>query len=204
MFGRKRPLSGLSRASAIFWPKSGFRRAGLYLWRRVERIKGSPHAIAAGVASGAAVSFLPLPGLHFFLGAFLAWSLRGSIIASAIGTVVGNPWTFPVIWIAGYRIGAWLGFGVERGFFRPRIGEVLSDAADKLWDGRVVAAVVESWPVLKPTLVGGAIMGAVVFGVFYFIVRKAAAAYQARRRAKLEAGRARQRRLHAAPERQSA
>jgi uncharacterized protein (DUF2062 family) len=32
--------------------------------------------------------------------------LRGSIIASAFGTVIGNPWTFPFIWIGTYKIGA--------------------------------------------------------------------------------------------------
>ena len=39
--------------------------------------------------------------------------------------------------------------------------------------------------------VGGGLMAAVVFAIFYFPVRKATAAYQARRREKIAAGRAR-------------
>jgi hypothetical protein len=35
---------------------------------------------------------------HFVLSALLAYIARANIIASAIGTVVGNPWTFPFIW----------------------------------------------------------------------------------------------------------
>ena len=34
--------------------------------------------------------------------------LRGSLLASAIGTVVGNPWTFPFIWTWIYALGQWL------------------------------------------------------------------------------------------------
>ena len=34
--------------------------------------------------------------------------LRGNLLASAIGTVVGNPWTFPFIWAWIYTLGGWL------------------------------------------------------------------------------------------------
>lgn len=48
---------------------------------------------------------MPFMGFHFILSATLAWLLRGSIIAAAIGTVVGNPWTFPFIWVGTYEFG---------------------------------------------------------------------------------------------------
>ena len=37
------------------------------------------------------------------------------MLASAIGTAVGNPWTFPLIWAATYELGTRLGFGTDAG-----------------------------------------------------------------------------------------
>jgi uncharacterized protein (DUF2062 family) len=75
---------------------------------RVRRLPGTPYRIAAGVASGAAVSFTPFIGLHFVAAALLSLLLRGNVVASAIGTAVGNPWTFPFIWTWIYTLGQWL------------------------------------------------------------------------------------------------
>jgi len=79
-----------------------------YLRHRLARIPGTPYAIAAGFASGAAVSFTPFVGFHFIIAAFVAWLIRGNIFTSALGTIVGNPWTFPVIWLTTYQTGTWL------------------------------------------------------------------------------------------------
>lgn len=179
------------RVQALLWPAGGFGRAGRYLARRIIRIKGSPHAIAAGVASGAAVSFLPLPGLHFILGAILALVARGSLLASAVGTFIGNPWTFPLIWVGGYRIGRWLGFGEGAELGEGALGRRLTGVVKDLWQGKFAAAAVDSWPVMAPALVGGGLMAVVVWVSFYFLGRKIVAGYQGRRRQKLEAGRAR-------------
>ena len=35
----------------------------------------------------------------------LAWILRGSMAAAIIGTLFGNPWTFPFIWYLSYEVG---------------------------------------------------------------------------------------------------
>ncbi len=191
MLGRRTPRPLSDRIVAWLWPKRGLSRAARYFLRRITRLKGSPHAIAAGVASGAAVSFLPLPGLHFILGGILAFALRGSLIASAVGTIVGNPWTFPFIWIAGFRIGWWLGVGDGVAIAEGSIGARLGAAVGALWNGRFGEAFLDSWPVLGPTLVGGALMGVVVWALFYCLVRHAIAAYQTRRQAKLAAGRQR-------------
>ncbi len=72
---------------------------------RLSRLKACPHKISLGFAAGAFASFLPLVGLHFVIAAAVAFVVRGSIIASAVGTVVGNPITFPMIWYATYKIG---------------------------------------------------------------------------------------------------
>jgi uncharacterized protein (DUF2062 family) len=64
-----------------------------------------PRGIALGFAARAFVSFTPFIGVHFILAGLLAFALRASILASAIGTVVGNPVSFPFIWLAAYNLG---------------------------------------------------------------------------------------------------
>ncbi len=159
----------------------------IYLRHRIQRLPGTPYVIAGGLASGVAVSFTPFIGLHFVLAAILAWSLRTSIIASAIGTAAGNPWTFPLIWAAVYQIGnAILGregteaeieltadliFGIFGDLFTFKL-EALSD----LW-----------FQILAPMTLGGAILGAVswgvTFAVFYVLVKD----YQKLRRRRIGA-----------------
>jgi len=67
---------------------------------QLKRLQGTPYSIAAGFACGVAISFTPLIGFHLILAAVTAWIVRGNIVSSAIGTLIGNPWTFPFIWIA--------------------------------------------------------------------------------------------------------
>lgn len=187
---------------AWIWPRRGFRRACCYWLKRVMRMKGSPHGVAAGFASGAAVSFLPLPGLHLLLGALLTLSLRGSLIASAIGTLVGNPWTFPLIWLGSYRLGRWLGFGRGEAIADGSLRDLVDGVAGGIWSGRFAEAAAVSWPVMEPTLVGGGLMAACVWALIYGLARKGVTVYQLRRDERLARGRARWRRepLRAATE----
>ena len=67
---------------------------------RLKRLGGTPYSIAAGFACGVAISFTPFIGFHLILAAITAWIIRGNVVSSAIGTLIGNPWTFPFIWIA--------------------------------------------------------------------------------------------------------
>ena len=106
MFARRRKPSTLSKARDFFWPRIGFRRSLVYIGHRLARLPGTPYTIAGGFAWGAAVSFTPFVGFHFILAGIFAWLTRCGIIASAIGTAVGNPWTFPFIWTLIYQVGS--------------------------------------------------------------------------------------------------
>ena len=119
----------------------GWRRVATYWAHKLKRLQGSPYAIACGFACGAAVSFTPLIGFHFILAAVLAWALRGNIIASAIGTAVGNPWTFPFIWAGIIWLGTMI-LGYERGQELPA-------------DMTIGTIFEEPGTVLLPMLVGG-------------------------------------------------
>jgi len=105
VFGRRKELPFWARLQSWLWPAMGWRRLGIYLLMRLTRLSGTAHTIALGFACGAAISFTPLVGLHIALAALLAWLLRGHILAAVVGTVVGNPWTFPFIWLATYKVG---------------------------------------------------------------------------------------------------
>ena len=82
-----------------------FNRTKKYILLNLKRMKGSSHEIAIGLACGISVSFTPFLGLHALLAMTFAWILRGSMAAALIGTLFGNPWTFPIIWYSSYEIG---------------------------------------------------------------------------------------------------
>ena len=69
------------------------------------RIKDFPESVAIGLAWGAAVSFTPLLGLHLVICYSGTWLMRGNLIAATVGTVVGNPWTFPFFFYLDYKLG---------------------------------------------------------------------------------------------------
>ena len=75
---------------------------------QLKSLKGTPYSIAAGFACGVAISFTPFIGFHLLLAAITAWIVRGNIVSSALGTIIGNPWTFPFIWIAVLSTGRFL------------------------------------------------------------------------------------------------
>ncbi len=72
---------------------------------RITKIKDYPESVAVGVAWGACVSFTPLIGFHLIICYLGTWIMRGNIIAATVGTIVGNPWTFPFIFYLDYKIG---------------------------------------------------------------------------------------------------
>lgn len=118
------------------WPKSGIKRAAVYWWHRLARLPDTPHGIAAGVAAGAAISFTPFLGLHIILGSIVAFIIRGNYIGVVIGTLIGNPWTFPFIFALNYEVGAYfLGVDVpdDLSDLPVIILEVLSNLFHQIW-----------------------------------------------------------------------
>ena len=108
MFKKKKDQSLSENFRDALWPKMGWLRVFRYYGLRLYRLNDTPYAVAAGFASGVAVSFTPFIGLHLVISALLARILNGSIIAGLIGTLAGNPWTFPFIWVLIYKIGLYV------------------------------------------------------------------------------------------------
>ena len=208
MFRRRdrRPLS--ARIREAVYPRRGWRRSVEYVGLRVQRIPDTPHRIALGFASGVMASFTPFFGFHFFIAAALAWLLRGNVLASLIGTFVGNPITFPIIASVSLSLGRRvLGYGVTGRDF-SRVVDAFVEAAFALWAGllAVIGLGESGWErlvplfndIIWPYFVGGLLPGLIAAIASYHVVRPLIGAYQARRRNVMLA-RARAR-IHAAHE----
>ena len=72
---------------------------------KITKIKDFPESVALGIAWGAAVSFTPLLGFHLIICYLGTWLMKGNLIAATVGTIIGNPWTFPIIFYLDYKIG---------------------------------------------------------------------------------------------------
>jgi uncharacterized protein (DUF2062 family) len=170
MFGSRQKRQLSQRVAEFIWPRSGLKRAWLYLVRRMARAKASPHRIAIGFAAGAFASFTPFIGLHFVLAALVAWILRGNLVASAIGTVVGNPLTFPFIWMASYQLGV-LVTGVPTAD-EPTFAVTLisTSPAPGAADGWLAPIWQSVGSYVGPMLLGGIPLGLVCGAISYFLV----------------------------------
>ena len=119
----------------------------------------------------------------------LAYVMRGNLLVAVLGTIVGNPWTFPVIWAVAYELGALLiGVDTSTGF--------LSDAQiNALMELPFLDAVTQGFGLLEPylasMLVGGFILGTLSWFVFYWPLRRMIEVLQARRRSRIARGAAR-------------
>jgi uncharacterized protein (DUF2062 family) len=183
MILKRRKSVGLFRkVRNFFWPEIGFPRAAKYMSHKVNRISGSPHAIALGFAAGAFASFTPLIGFHFVVAALIAWAIGGNMLASAIGTSVGNPLTFPFIWFITHNTGSYL-LGLEG---REEISISTPEAGMQLLFTHPAQFFSELWsglePVFFPMCVGSIPLGLSCAIASYVLLKPAVGKYKKRRR----------------------
>ena len=182
LFGRRDRPGLTERMRVAMWPRRSFARSFRYYTQRVLRLEASPHAIAAGVAAGAFASCTPLVGFHFLLSFAFAWVIGGSMLAAAFGTAIGNPLTFPLIWLSSFQLGELI-LGRAPGAMSPLHIE---------WSfGLITSSFSTLWPTLKPMFVGGALIGTVLGVALYLLVRSAVAVSHKVRAERLAASRAR-------------
>lgn len=106
MFKRRETGWNLKRMLIALLSPMTWWRGAKYVGKRVVRLAGSPHSVAIGVSAGVFASFTPFIGLHFLLAFGLAWIFAGNMFAAALGTAIGNPLTFPIIWTSTYNVGS--------------------------------------------------------------------------------------------------
>lgn len=179
MFRRRNKTSKTKQVGNFFWPSIGFKRSTKYLGYRLARLPGTPYSLAAGFAFGAAVSFSPFIGLHFVISALLAWIFRANVIASALGTAVGNPWTFPFIWALLYNVGHWmLGHDASQGSFNEATMKIFFDG---LWVGEWDRVSHIFLNVIHPMLISFLPISIIVWFIFFYPLRGLIRKFHAKR-----------------------
>ncbi|MHA1600082.1 MAG: DUF2062 domain-containing protein, partial [Alphaproteobacteria bacterium] len=109
---------------------------------------------------------------HFVGAALFAFLVRGNVYASALGTVVGNPWTFPIIWAWIYTLGRWL-----------TGGEVIADLPKVLSLQYIFD---RPFDVLLPMTIGGLPTAVVAWFAFFWPIRRAVVEYQRARQWRIQ------------------
>jgi hypothetical protein len=183
LFASQHPPRLGRRLRNMIWPDIGFRRSARYLMHRLARLSASPHGIALGFAIGVFAGFSPLIGLHVFVAAITAFSLRASIVAALAGTVIGNPVTLPFIWTASYEVGS----AIVRDGSHTRAAAMAPDISSTLLVTHPGSFLALAWdkisPVFQEVLLGSAVLGLVAAVLSYWIARRAVVELQKRRRA---------------------
>lgn len=171
MFKRRKEQKISEHLRNLVWPIIGWQRWVQYNTHRVGRLAASTYSIAAGLSCGVAVSFTPFLGFHVLLAVVISYVIRANLFAAAIGTIVGNPWTFPFIWAATYNLGAML-TGVEDG---KHFADLID--TDKLLSHPLDALE----PVLMPMIHGGLIIGLISGFICYFVFYRLLVTYRKKR-----------------------
>ena len=158
IFKRQQEQPVFSKIRNIIWPQMGWWRAIQYYKYRILRLPHSARDISMGMAAGCAVSWTPTFPFHILQCYIFCKIARANFPASLLGTVFGNPWTFPLLFIVSYTVGNFFlgvtGLG-EALLFLTGESELFQQ------DGMIVQKYI-------PTFVGGYIMAALTFPLFYY------------------------------------
>ena len=210
MFRRRERRSVFRFFYEVVFSLKGISRAIEYIGMRLKRIPDTPHKISLGMSCGIFASFTPLFGLHFLIAGLLSYLFRANVLASLIGTFVGNPVTFPIITVFNLKLGEWiLGsseyssgdggkifegfldfiFLIYKSFFTEgSIGENRTPKMNEFLNG-----------VFVPYSLGGLILGIFISIMSYFLLRPLVSTYQKKRKA-LKVKRAKKKRIRKANE----
>ena len=192
MFKRRERRSIFRFFNEVIFSLKGIGRAIEYVGIRLKRIPDTPHKISLGMSCGIFASFTPLFGLHFLIAGLLSYVLRANVLASLIGTFIGNPITFPIITVFNLKLGEWIlgsseyssvdGGKVFEGFLdfifliyknlftEGSVGENSVPRINEFLNG-----------VFIPYSLGGIIGGIFVAIISYFLLRPLVATYQKQR-----------------------
>jgi len=175
LFRRRKTESLGERVRLWLWPRRSFSRSLQYFSKRILRLNGSPHAVAAGVAAGVFASFFPL-GLHFVIAAVACWLIAGNLVAALLVSAIGgNPLTVPLLWGASWETGRLVLQGRMDGGPPRHLHSMLHNLSfSELWK-----------PVLEPLTIGAVLLGLVFGLLLYVATRWGMVAFREQRRRRL-------------------
>lgn len=108
MFRRRDPLPFIQRLKRFIWPTMSFRRLAQLYWLRIRGVKDSNKHVAAGLATGIAMSSTPYLGLHLVITLMVCRATKLNKLAGIFGTLAGNPLTIPLFLVGSYYTGSYI------------------------------------------------------------------------------------------------
>ncbi len=156
-----------------------------YFWRRLLQLRATPHEVALGFAIGVFTACTPFLGIQTITACALAYLLRVSMPAALLGTLVGNPLSWPAIWSASYVFGALL-LGLDPTYATDHLSEtanVLGDTISAPSPEKLDMAVNNLFPIVEPMIVGGLLVGLIAAVFSYYPTRRAVRVFQRHRNA---------------------
>lgn len=145
-----------------------------YWYLRLVRIKASPGNIARGLAAGVFVGLLPVLPFQTIIAIGLAFIVRGSKIAAALGTWISNP----LNWVPLYMLFYYVGKAVVP-FDVPPFDPSQLEMAQMIEMG---------WKFFAVMMAGGLVIAIVPTILSYFLALKGVSVYRSRRQARLGCG----------------
>jgi hypothetical protein len=176
----------------VVFSLKGITRAIEYVGIRLKRIPDTPHKISLGMSCGIFASFTPLFGLHFLIAGLLSYLLRANVLASLIGTFIGNPITFPIITVFNLKLGEWiLGSNEYSSGDGGKIFEGFLDFIFLIYKSLFTEGLIGEnsvprmneflYGVFIPYSLGGLILGISIAIISYFLLRPLVSTYQKKR-----------------------
>jgi hypothetical protein len=124
------------------------------------------------MAIGVGIGLTPTIPLHLVLAVLIAFFMRKSKLAAALGSQVANPFFFPFIYLLDYKVGQ-----IITGTRGPSL----------VFNNFSFSSILTlSWDIYYPLLVGGLVVGSLSLLPTYLATRKLVTLSRERRRRRLE------------------
>lgn len=154
--------------------KTGLELQHLYIkiLKKLNSLKGNPKGISKGFATGVAMSFTPFVGFHILLSLFVAKIFKQNGTAATLGTIFGNPWTFPFIWY----------LTLHTGYLILPQKIILNSKDFKIFFTKLYHSIInldfnlflnDIWPIFLPMLIGSIPYFILVWWLVYYMSLKA-------------------------------
>lgn len=140
---------------------------------RVLHVDDTPHRIALGVAVGMFVAWTPTIGFQMVLTVLLATLLGANKLVGVPCAWISNPLTLVPIYYPNYRVGRWLlGHKDVTPTFLDNIHvPIQTDGWLRYWIYQVQIWWSRTWEVFLPLWLGSVVVGLVLGGAAYFVIR---------------------------------
>ena len=138
---------------------------------RILHVEDSAHRIALAIALAVAIAWTPAIGLHLVIYLLLAWLCRANVLVGIPFILLSNPLTLIPIYYPNYLIGrAMLGISDPPGNFLEAIsiGGGFVKIVQTWWSATAPYA----GPLWLGSLVMAAPVGAIVYGLIFWAVRR--------------------------------